>query len=96
MFFGHLAVEKILKSVYVAKKESNPPYIHNLERLAEISVINLTVEMKENLIRISRFNLEARYPDEKRTFRKKCTEEFANKELATVEEVYKWIKSILL
>lgn len=95
LFFGHLAVEKLLKAVYVAKKGEQSPYIHNLERLAEISDIKLTGEMKENLIRITRFNLAARYPDEKRTFRKKCTEEFTKKELANIEEVYKWVKSML-
>ena len=31
----------------------------------------------------------------KRTFRKKCTEDFTRKELAEIEEVYTWLKSML-
>lgn len=95
LFFGHLAVEKLLKAIYVTRKREQAPYIHNLDRLAEMSDIQLTEEQQERLIRISRFNLEARYPDEKRTFRKRCTEEFTSKELAVIEEVYKWLKSML-
>lgn len=95
LFFGHLAVEKLLKAIYVTRKREQSPYIHNLDRLAEMSDIQLTEEQQERLIRISRFNLEARYPDEKRTFRKRCTDEFTRKELAVIEEVYKWLKSML-
>jgi hypothetical protein len=39
--------------------------------------------------------LEARYPDEKRSFRNKCTEEFAAGELANIEEVFKWLEPML-
>ena len=95
LFFGHLAIEKLLKAIYVARKKEQAPFIHNLDRLAEMSGISLTEEQQERLIRISRFNLEARYPDEKRTFRKICTKEFTSKELAEIEEVYKWLKSML-
>ena len=95
LFFGHLAVEKLLKAIYVTRKKEQSPYLHNLDRLAEMSDIQFTEEQKERLVRITRFNLEARYPDEKRTFRKRCTEDFTRKELAVIEEVCKWLKSML-
>lgn len=63
LFFGHLAVEKIVKAVYVTRKGEHSPYIHNLEKLAEISDIPVTEEQKERLERITRFHLDARYPD---------------------------------
>ena len=47
------------------------------------------------MIRITTFNLESRYPDEKRSFRKKCTEKFTKKEIEETEEIFKWLKSIL-
>ena len=56
------------------------PYIHNFLRLAELSYIQLNDEQRDILIKITTFNLESRYPDEKRSFGKKCTEEFAKKE----------------
>jgi HEPN domain-containing protein len=71
------------------------PYIHNLQRLAELSNIQLSDEQRDALIKITTFNLESRYPDEKRSFRKKCTEEFTKKEIEETEEIFKWLKSIL-
>lgn len=90
-----MAVEKLLKAISIDREKEQAPYLHKLDRLAEMSGIQLTEEQEERLIRITRFNLEARYPDEKRTFRKKCTEEFTRNELAVIEEVYKWLKSML-
>jgi len=41
------------------------------------------------------FNLESKYPDEKRSFRKKCTEEFTVSEMKQIEEIFLWLKSML-
>jgi HEPN domain-containing protein len=95
LFFGHLALEKLLKALFVVKNKEQAPYIHNLLRLAESIKIPLTEKRKEQLLRITTFNLEARYPDEKRSFRNKCTEEFAAGELANIEEVFKWLELML-
>ncbi len=95
LFFGHLAIEKLLKAIYITRKKVHAPHIHNLKRLAELSDIELTEEKGNELIRITAFNLESRYPDEKMDFRKKCTEAFTNNELTLIEEVFKWLKSIL-
>ena len=37
------------------------------------------------------FHLEARYPDEKKDFYKKCTEEFVRPKFNKMEEDYKWL-----
>jgi len=95
LFFGHLALEKLLKALYVVKNKEQAPYIHNLLRLAESIKIPLTEERKEQLLRITSFHLEARYPDEKRSFRNKCTEEFTAPELENIYEVFKWLESML-
>jgi len=95
LFFGHLAVEKILKAVYVTRKCEHAPYIHNLEKLAELSGIVLTAEQKLSLIQITDFHLEARYPDHKRSFRKKCTEDFTKEMLNKIEGVFQWLISML-
>ncbi|MDD5171024.1 MAG: HEPN domain-containing protein [Syntrophales bacterium] len=96
LFFGHLAVEKMLKAIYVMKKGEHAPHIHNLLRLAEHSGLLLLQKQKDALIRITAFNLESRYPDEKRSFRNKCDELFTSSELARIAEVFQWLKSILL
>ncbi|MBF0101379.1 MAG: HEPN domain-containing protein [Desulfobacterales bacterium] len=95
LFFAHLAIEKILKAIYVSRKNEHAPYIHNLHRLAELSDIQLNENQRNSLVKITSFNLESRYPDEKRSFRKKCTEDFTKKEIEEAEEIFKWLKSIL-
>ncbi|MBU4186327.1 MAG: HEPN domain-containing protein [Thermodesulfobacteriota bacterium] len=95
LFFGHLAIEKLLKGLFVLKKGEHAPYIHNLQRLAEMLDIKLTDDQTEKLITITRFNLESRYPDQKRSFRKKCTKEFTENELKKIKDIFKWLKSMI-
>lgn len=95
LFFGHLAIEKILKALYVSRKNEQAPPIHNLVRLAEVAGLAMDSQRKESLIRITTFNLEARYPDENRSFRKKCTEEFTRLELARIKEVFQWLNNMI-
>ena len=52
LFFGHLAVEKILKSLYVNNKKEHAPPIHNLQRLANLTGISLDEDKTEKLILI--------------------------------------------
>ena len=93
LFFGHLAVEKILKSLYVENKKEHAPPIHNLQRLANLTGIFLDEDKTEKIILISSFNIEARYPDVKRSFRKKCTKEFTREQIRIIKEIYKWLKA---
>ena len=95
LFFGHLAIEKLLKGLFVLKKGEHAPYIHNLQRLAEMLDIKLTDDQTEKLITITRFNLESRYPDQKRSFRKKCTKKFTENELKKIKDIFKWLKSMI-
>ena len=93
LFFGHLAVEKILKAFYVDNKKEHAPPIHNLQRIANLSGISLDEDKTEKLILISTFNIEARYPDFKRSFREKCTKEFTLEQIRVIKEIYKWLKA---
>jgi HEPN domain-containing protein len=95
LFFAHLAIEKILKAIYVSRKNEHAPFIHNLQRLAELSGIQLNDAKRDALIKITTFNLESRYPDEKRSFRNKCTEEFTKNEIEETEDIFKWLKSMI-
>lgn len=95
LFFGHLALEKLLKAYYVRTYEKHAPLIHNLERLAQTAGIDLSQDQKESLIKISSFNIEARYPDIKKSFRAGCTKEFTEKEIEEIRGIYKWLMSIM-
>lgn len=96
LFFGHLAIEKILKALHAAKLQKHAPPIHNLVRLAKALPIGLDEARLEALITISAFNIEARYPDLKRSFREKCTVEYTETQMMMIKETYAWLKSQLI
>ena len=94
LFFGHLAIEKLLKSIYVNRKDMDVPRTHNLARIAKAANLKIPEDILSALIRITAFNLEARYPDYKKKFRTKCTKHFTTQELNKIHQVFKWLKSI--
>lgn len=53
------------------------------------------MQAQDALIKITTFNLEARYPDETRSVRKKCTEDFARVEHEKINEVYSWLSRLI-
>jgi HEPN domain-containing protein len=91
LFFGHLAIEKILKAVYVDRLKDNPPFTHRLVYLAEKASLELTEDKLRILETVTDFNLEARYPDEKFSFKRKCTKKFTQKYLNEIEVMKKWL-----
>ena len=95
LFFGHLAIEKALKAVYAAKLREHAPPIHNLLRLAKAAGIEPSEGQTETLITITAFNIEARYPDFKRSFREKCTAEYTASQMASLKELFTWLRSRL-
>ncbi len=95
LFFGHLAVEKMLKALFVRCHNKHAPPIHNLVRLANLCEICIDEKRVEQLLVITSFNIEARYPDITREFRKKCTREFAAENMADILEVIKWLKEMI-
>jgi len=91
-----LALEKILKAVFVDKNNNDtPPKIHNLVRLTELSKIKPNNEQKFLLDKINDFNIQIRYPDYKLEFYQRCTKEFTNKYFDKIKEFYKWFDSLL-
>jgi HEPN domain-containing protein len=92
LFFGHLAIEKMLKGLYVAIKKEHAPPIHNLPRLARMAQVQLNQQRKAQLTLITSFNIEARYPDLKRSFRTKCTWEFTAEKIQVIKEVMIWLR----
>ncbi len=89
LFFGHIILEKILKAFVVKKTKEHAPYLHNLSRLAEIAKINLDESELDFLARVNKFNIRARYPDDKLRFYKICTKEYTEKNLIEIKDIYK-------
>lgn len=92
LFFCHLCLEKIIKTLVVRKTKQQAPYGHNLLRLSELSGIRFSQEQLDLLAEITSFNIAARYNDFKRTFYKKATGEYTQGYLEKVKRLYQWLK----
>jgi len=94
----HQSVEKILKALYVAVKNDNPPYIHNLRRLAkECEIYNqLSDEQKDFIDKLNPLNIEARYPTYKDNLLKSLNIEKCKDIISKTKELHQWIKQMLL
>ncbi len=96
LFIGHLSLEKILKALWVKNNESDiPPKTHNLKKIADEAKYPATEGEALLLLEINDFNLEARYPDYKFDFHKKCTKEFAENYITKIKELHKCIASLI-
>ncbi len=95
LFFCHLFIEKTLKALVVKKTKQQSPYGHNLLRLAELTGIKFSEEQLDLLAEITSFNIEARYNDYKRLFRKKATRAYTQGYLREAKGIYLWLKSKL-
>ena len=96
LFIGHIALEKILKAIFVHKHDNKiPPKIHNLVRLAELSEIQLDEAQRFLLDKINDFNIQTRYPDYKMELYKRCNAEYTKEYLDKIKEIYAWLESLL-
>jgi len=94
LFIGHLVLEKVLKALFVLKNENKvPPKTHNLLKLAELSVLDLSPDQKIFFAEVNDFNLEAGYPDYKLEFYRRCTKDFTENNFKKIKEYYQWLKS---
>ena len=95
LFISHLVVEKMLKANFVKNSNNlNPPKIHDLVKLANLSNVNLTDVKTELYYTINKFNIEARYPDYKQSIYKIATYEFTNDIFNKIQDEYKWLRSL--
>jgi HEPN domain-containing protein len=95
LFIGHIVVEKLIKAYYVKKHERHAPFTHNLYRLAELSELEMTEEHANWLDEVTTFNINARYEDYKKEFRKRCTASFTKEWIDKINTLQQWIKQLL-
>lgn len=91
LFLGHLVLEKLLKALYVKDVGAEVPRIHDLPLLASRAGLTLTDDQEALFEVVTRFNIEARYPDYKDQFRKKATGEFTAHHLDRIREARQWL-----
>lgn len=88
LFFGHLTLEKILKSLWVQNNENNiPPKIHNLVKISHEAKLNLPDDVLKQLYEFNTFQLEGRYPDYLFEISKRCSQEFTNEIIQQIGQI---------
>jgi HEPN domain-containing protein len=92
LFMGHLVLEKILKAIYVKRKETFPPKTHNLLLLIKEIEIQISEEDSDFFEEVNTFNISTRYPDDQLKFYQLCTKEFTREKFEKIKEKYKWLK----
>ena len=94
LFIGHLVIEKLLKGIYARNNTENPiaPKIHNLILLSQKAKLIVPANIREKIQIINTFNISARYDDYKRSFDKKCTDEYTKLQIQSIKEVREWLK----
>lgn len=86
------AIEKILKAIIAQQGKENFP-IHNLNRLAEISLIDseLNAEQFNFLAELTPYNIEARYGDYKESLSEIINDKKAQKVYEKTLEIHEWL-----
>jgi HEPN domain-containing protein len=96
LFFSHLVIEKICKSLWIKHNIENvPPRTHNLISLLSATPIILTDEQREFLLILNRFQLEGRYPDYMTQMHNICNERFTKDMINFVNEFRIWLQEKL-
>ncbi len=96
-FMCHQTLEKTLKAYWTAKQTTDPPYIHNLSRLAELSGIEASMDSDQKMFldTMTPMNIEARYPDYKSRLAAGLNQNVCEQIINKTCEMASWIKSKL-
>lgn len=95
LFFGHLALEKLLKSIYVKNNKEHAPVTHSLPLLVEKSKLLVPEEYIIKLKEFMEFYFEGRYPIDRKKYIEKCDQDFTKKNLDEINKIYQWLKNQL-
>lgn len=93
-FMCHQAIEKTLKGYWCGCLETDPPYTHNLLRLAEgCGIMNLLDDGQLSFItEMMPLNIEARYPEYKDSLSKEMSMERCQQIIDKTDSLIKWIR----
>ena len=96
LFFLHMALEKLLKSLFVKTFKSQAPITHNLLYLLEKIDPEVLLQYEKLLSTLMPYCIEARYPESKELLYKTTTKELVSALINQAEELKKWITTKLL
>ncbi len=92
VFMCHLAIEKILKGLYLSKLKEVPPKVHSLVYLIQVQKLTLTKKDNRFLEELDEVSVPTRYPDELRLLLKVYSKKRTQNILKRTKEVLKCLK----
>ena len=97
-FMCHQAIEKTLKAYWCGTREDDPPYTHNHMRLAEGCGLydRMSDEQKDFLDKVTNFNIEARYPEDKDDLYRRLSKQTCREIIDETKQLIQWMKEELL
>jgi len=96
-FMCHQCIEKALKAYYIFINDERQPYLHNLEKLVEITgLIGLLDEVGiDSLKKLNPLYIETRYEDYKNDIADLLTQSYCQLLLTETEALFLWISSLI-
>lgn len=88
LFYGHLVLEKMLKSLFVIYNEKSAPLIHDLGYLSRSFKNDFSEKDLYFLEKVNKFNIKTRYPDERFSFYKLCDKKYTLDNLEKINIIY--------
>jgi HEPN domain-containing protein len=96
LFFGHLYLEKISKALWVQNNTENyPPKTHNLLKLLNEANIVLSEEDQLFLLKLNKYQIEGRYPEDIETLYTITHKELATEYTKTIKHLQLWLRKQL-
>lgn len=92
-FMCHQTIEKTLKAYWCGTQADDPPYIHNHMRLAEGCGLydKMSDEQKDFLDKVTNFNIEARYPEDKDALYRRLNKQTCRQIIDDTKQLTQWI-----
>lgn len=91
-FMCQQALEKMLKGIIHELSGNTPPYSHRLVALLELAKLTAPKERLDFLDLLTRYYINARYPEQKQKLAKGLKRPNAKQLLHEAEETIRWLK----
>ncbi len=97
-FMLQQCMEKALKAYFIFKNKEQHPFTHNLLKLTQTTQLDeiLNKNQRQLILRLSPLYIETRYLEYKSNISSILTQAYCEKLLTETEELYVWIKELMI
>lgn len=93
----HLSLEKMFKAIWIQKSvKDNPPYIHDLQKLADMVNLEISADDYDYLAIMNSWNIRGRYPDYTKRLYQSTTVNYLNEQIEKSGKIKKWLQEKIL